>query len=330
MKKLVLLILMVLSLAVLSACGAQQPSTTNNNGNTAAEKGEAKKIKIGASLLTQSHPFYVAIKEAMEKEANSQNVELDIAVADQDLNRQISAIEDFINKGVDAIIITPVDSDGVKGAIMKAKDANIPVVTVDIKANGVEVDSHIATDNYTGGMIAAEAMAKYLGEKGEIGLITYPEVQSVRDRIDGFKKIAGTYPDLKIVTELPGRTRQEAKSASEDMLTSNPNLNGIFGFGDDMAIAATTAIAEKSSKAIVVGFDGLEEARKSVGQDNAFKAVVVQFPDKMGSLGVTNAIKLAKGESVEKEVPVTPGLYVNGKGFVDVKVENEKVTINLQ
>jgi len=315
-KALALMMISVLIMGLIAGCGKD-------------EAGDGK-IKIGASLLTQSHPFQVAIKEALEKEAKAENVDIDISIADQDLNRQISAVEDFINKGVDAIIITPVDSDGIKGAIMKAKEANIPVVTVDVKANGVEVDSHIATDNFTGGMIAAEAMAQYLDQKGEIGLITYPEVQSVRDRIDGFKKIAGTYPDLKIVTELPGRTREEAKSASEDMLTSNPNLSGIFGFGDDMAIAATTAIAERGSNAIVVGFDGLEEARKKVDEDNAFKAVVVQFPDKMGTEAVKNAVKLAKGETVDKEVPITPGLYVHGKGFVDVKVENDKVEVNVK
>ncbi|RYD03567.1 hypothetical protein N752_19360 [Desulforamulus aquiferis] len=114
------------------------------------------------------------------------------------------------------------------------------------------------------------------------------------------------------------------------MLTSKPGLVGIFGFGDDMAIAATAAIAERGSKAIVVGFDGLEEARKSVDQDNAFKAVVVQYPDKMGSVGVINAVKLAKGEAVEKVVPVTPGLYITGKGFIDVTVENDKVNLTLE
>ncbi|MGM7719742.1 substrate-binding domain-containing protein [Metabacillus sp. Hm71] len=319
-KALSIYLISVLIIGLLTGCAGS--AETNSQ-----EGSEKESIKIGASILTQSHPFYVAIKESIEAEAKNQNVELDVSVADQDLNRQISAIEDFINRGVDAIIITPVDSDGVKGAIMKAKEANIPVVTVDIKANGVEVDSHIATDNYSGGMIAAEAMAKNLDEKGEIGLITYPEIQSVNDRIEGFKKIADTYPNLKIVTELPGRNREEAKTASEDMLTSHPNLNGIFGFGDDMAIAATTAVAEKGSDAIVVGFDGLEEARKSVDEDNAFKAVVVQFPDKMGAEGVINAVRLAKGETVEKEVPITPGLYVNGKGLVEVTVDDDKVTI---
>lgn len=320
MKKILALVLAtVMLLTVVVGCTSKSDIPDKEDG-----------ITIGASLLTQAHPFQVAIKEAIEEEAENQGAKVDVAIADQDLNRQISAIEDFINKEVDVIILTPVDSDGVKGAIMKAKEADIPVITIDVKANDVEVDSHIATDNYSGGMIAAEAMAQYLDEKGEVGLITYPEVQSVRDRIDGFKKVAEQYPDMEIVIELPGRTREEAKKASEDMLTSKPDLKGIFGFGDDMAIAATTAIAERKSDTIVVGFDGLQEARDSVDEDNAFLAVVVQYPDKMGAEAVKNAVKLVKGETVEKEVPITPGIYINGKGFVDVTVEGDKVNTNVK
>ena len=314
MKK-TLSIFLVFTMIILSACG-------NSSGGK-----DKDQITIGASLLTQSHPFQLAIKEAIEKEAKTENVKVDVSIADQDLNRQISAIEDFINKGVDAIIVIPVDSDGIKGAIMKAQDAKIPVITVDVRANDVEVDSHIATDNYSGGMIAAEAMAKYMGGSGDVGLITYPEVQSVRDRIEGFKENALNHSGLNIVVELPGRTREEAKTASEDMLTSKPSLKGIFGFGDDMAIAATSAISERGSDAVVIGFDGLEEAQNSVDKDNAFKAVVVQFPDQMGEVAVKNAVKLINGEDVEKETPITPGLYIEGKGFVDVKVEDGKVTI---
>lgn len=314
MKKVVALI-MVMLLVVLAGC------------SSAGSKAENDEIVIGASLLTQAHPFQVAIKEAIEKESANQGVKVDVSIADQDLNRQIAAIEDFITKQVDAIILVPVDSDGIMGAVNKAKEANIPVITVDIKANGVEVDSHIATDNYSGGLIAAEAMAKYLNGEGEVGLITYPEVQSVRDRIAGFKDNAVNHPGLNIVTELPGRTREEAKTASEDMLTANPNLKGIFGFGDDMALAATAAISERGSDAVVIGFDGLEEAQNSVMEENAFKAVVVQFPDKMGEVAVQNAVKVINGETVEKEMPITPGLYIQGEGFVDVKVEDGKVTI---
>lgn len=318
MKKIIAL-LMVLTMVVLAGCNA---ADTGNGGDDGDDE-----IVIGASLLTQAHPFQVAIKESIEAEAENQGVSVDVSIADQDLNRQIAAIEDFITKEVDAIIIVPVDSDGVMGAVNKAKDANIPVITVDVKANDVEVDSHIATDNYSGGLIAAEAMAKYIEGEGEVALITYPEVQSVRDRIDGFKDNAENHPGLDIVTELPGRTREEAKTASEDMLTAHTNLKGIFGFGDDMALAATAAISERDSDAVVIGFDGLEEAQNSVMEENAFKAVVVQFPDQMGEVAVQNAIKIINGESVEKEVPITPGLYIQGEGFVDVKVEEGTVTI---
>ncbi|QIK70937.1 substrate-binding domain-containing protein [Erysipelothrix sp. HDW6C] len=315
MKNIVIVLLMA---TLLVACG-------NADSNDSADS----KVKVGASLLTASHPFQVAIKESMESEATANDIELTVAIADQDLNRQISDIEDFITKKVDVIVLTPVDSDGIRGAIQKAKDAGIPVVTVDVKANDIEVDAHIATDNYSGGMIAAEAMQQLIDGSGEIGLITYPEVQSVRDRIDGFKKTAALYPNMKIVTELPGRTREEALTASQDMLTSNPSIKGIFGFGDDMAIAATNAISEKKSEAIVVGFDGLKEAQDKVTEPNAFKAVVVQHPDQMGKASMEVAKKLAKGESVEKEIAITPGLFVEGKGMVDVKVNGDKVELNL-
>jgi len=280
---------------------------------------DSGKIRVGASVLTSSHPFYQAIKVALEEEAAVQNVELTVTVADQDLNRQLSSIEDFINKNVDVIIITPVDSDGVKGAILKAKSAGIPVITVDIKANGVDVYSHIATDNYTGGMLAGQAMAEYLDYKGKVALITYPEVQSVRDRIDGFKEQVAKYEGIEVVAELPGRTREEAKTATEDMMTANPEIDGVFGFGDDMAIAATTVVKERNSSAIVIGFDGMEEGRKTVDADNAFKAVVMQAPGRMGSTAIDLAVKIANGETVEQNIPIIPGLYIYGAGEVSVK-----------
>jgi ribose transport system substrate-binding protein len=294
------------------------------------KRGNSGKIRVGASVLTQSHPFYQSIKVALEEQAEAQGVDLTITVADQDLNRQLSSIEDFINKKVDVIIITPVDSDGVKGAVLKANAAKIPVITVDIKANGVNVISHIATDNYTGGKLAGEAMAKYLGYKGKVALITYPEVQSVRDRIKGFKEQVAPYKNIKIVTELPGRTREEAKTTTEDMMTAHPDLNGIFGFGDDMAIAATTVIKEKKSNAIVIGFDGMDEGRKRVDADNAFKAVVMQAPDKMGKTAIDLAIKIVHGQSVEKHIPIIPGLYIYGKGKIPVTFDNGKISFDLQ
>lgn len=80
----------------------------------------AKEYKIGASLLTQQHPFYIDLANAMKEEAKKDNVNLSVSIANQDLNKQLSDVEDFITKKVDAIIISPVDSKGVQAAIIKA------------------------------------------------------------------------------------------------------------------------------------------------------------------------------------------------------------------
>lgn len=97
----------------------------------------AKEYKIGASLLTQQHPFYIDLANAMKEEAKKDNVNLSVSIANQDLNKQLSDVEDFITKKVDAIIISPVDSKGVQAAIIKADKAGIPVITVDVAAEGV-------------------------------------------------------------------------------------------------------------------------------------------------------------------------------------------------
>jgi ribose transport system substrate-binding protein len=122
---------------------------------------------IGASLLTQQHPFYIELAEAMKAEAKEKNVALEVAIANQDLNKQLADVEDFIVKGVDVIVISPVDSQGVRAAIAKAEKAGIKVITVDVPANGATVTSHIGTDNFTG-VKAGELMAEVLGNKGKV------------------------------------------------------------------------------------------------------------------------------------------------------------------
>lgn len=324
----------VFSIAGLAACsnsGDSGTSTESGSQSATEEAGDVSSdIHIGAALLTQSHPYQVDLKEAMEQEAAAKGVKLTVSIADQDLDKQLSQVEDFINQDVDAIIMVPVDADGVTGAIKKAQNAGIPVVTADTPAANVEVDAHVGTDNYTGGLIAAEALAQFIDGKGDVGVITYPEVQSVRDRVEGFKKTMENYPDITIAKETPGRDRQEAKAASEDMLTSIPGLAGIFGFGDDMAIAASQAVADAGTDTVVVGFDGMDEALKTVDGDNAFYAVVVQYPDEIGKVAVDNALGLIDDEDVPANTPITPGLYVHGLGEVPVTVDGDTVTLSVK
>lgn len=271
----------------------------------------AEPLTIGVSLLTQQHPFYVALADAMKQEARKDGVTLDIAIANQDLNKQVSDVEDFISKHVNAIILSPVDSRGVKAAVSKAQKAGIPLITVDIAADGVDVICHVATDNFAGGVKAGELMAKSLGGKGNVGIIDYPTVQSVMDRVAGFKKALSAYPNMRIVSIQPGITRAEALTAAQNMLQANPDLTGIFGFGDDAALAALVAVksAGRASQVKIVGFDGMPEARSAVDKEPSFVGVIRQYPEKMGAIAVDAAVKVLHGQKVSQLIPVVPGVY---------------------
>lgn len=277
----------------------------------AATAAHAADVKIGASLLTQQHPFYVELANAMKAEAAKDHAHIDIAIANQDLSKQIADVQDFVTKKVDVIVISPVDSKGVKAAVLTAQRAGIPVITVDISAQGVEVASHIATDNYAGGLQAGALMCKVLGGKGKVGVIDYPTIQSVIDRVTGFKKALAACPDVKIVAVQPGITRADALSAAQNMLQANPDLAGIFGFGDDAAMAAAVAGKSTGNHVKVIGFDGMPEARAAVDKNPNFVGVIRQYPDKMGALAVDTAVKVAAKQSVPKLQPVTPGQYLN-------------------
>jgi ribose transport system substrate-binding protein len=274
----------------------------------------ADKFTIGASLLTSQHPFYVLLANAMKEEAVKDGVDLKLTIANQDISKQLADVEDFITKGVDAIIISPVDSKAVKGGILKAQKAGIPVITVDIAAYGVDVTSHVATDNYGGGVKAGELMAKALNGKGNVAVIDVPVSQSVIDRVAGFKKALESSPDIKIVAIQPGLNRAESLAAAQNMLQAHPDIVGIFGYGDDAALAALAAVksAHLEDKVKIVGFDGMEEARNAVDKNPCFVGVIRQEPEKMGAEAVDTAVKVLKHENVEKLQPIPPGIYTAG------------------
>ncbi|MGV6987992.1 substrate-binding domain-containing protein [Testudinibacter sp. P80/BLE/0925] len=266
---------------------------------------------VGASLLTQQHPFYIELADAIKAEAKEKGVDLEVSIANQDLGKQLADVEDFIVKGAKAIIISPVDSKGVLPAIKKAQSAGIKVITVDVPADGIEVTSYVGTDNYTGGVKAGELMAKVLNNKGNVAIIDYPTVQSVVARVDGFKQALSNYPEIKIVAQQTGITRAEALAVAQNMLQANPDIQGIFGFGDDAALAAAVAVksARLQDQVKVIGFDGMKEARDAVDSDPVMVGVIQQYPDKMGREALNTAVKVLAGEEVAKEQPIEPGVY---------------------
>ncbi len=274
------------------------------------KKEEKSSKKIGVTLLARAHIFYRDLEDGLNSQADSNGYQLIISSADFDLGKQISQIEDFISRNVDAIIVCPVDSKGIGPAIEEANRANIPVFTADIAAEEGKVVSHIASDNVAGGRLAGEYLAKLLNGKGELAIIDQPAITSVLDRVKGFKEAIAKFPNLTIVSDVNGMgVRDRSLQAATDVLQAHPNLAGIFGINDDSALGALDAVKQFNGKNIsIVGYDATPPARKAILEGSALKADVVQYPVKIGITTIKEIKNYFEGKQVPRLVPVDVGI----------------------
>lgn len=266
-----------LLLAAASVFVACKPKDAGS-GNGAGSK------TIGVSLLTREHDFYRQLESGLRDEAAKRGYRLIITTGDFDLAKQQSEIDNFLVQGVDAIVVCPTDTKGIAPAIEKANAANVPVFTADIAAQGGKVVSHIASDNVAGGRLAAEYVAKAIGGKGDVGIISQPELQSVIDRESGFREAIAKYPGIHIVAAINGAgVRDRALRAADDMFQAHPNLAAVFAINDETALGAlSSAETHRLQKLVIVGYDAAPEALKAIAQGTQLKADVAQQPTDIG------------------------------------------------
>jgi ribose transport system substrate-binding protein len=279
---------------------------------------QENKMRIGVSLLTMTNPFFRDLGEAMREEAAKHNMEVLLTAAEFDAARQRHQVSDFIVKRVDAIVLSPADSKAVGTAIMEANRAGIPVFTVDIAAlaPGAEVVSHVATDNYGGGRLAAQALIEAIEGEGKVAILDHPVVESVMLRTKGFhdelqeqRRAKGI--KVEVVATLPGGgARDRSFQVAEDLLQAHPDLKGIFAINDPSALGAVAALekAGKLNQVKIVGFDGMPEGKRAIKAGQIY-ADPIQFPDRIGQTAVQIIAKYFEGDEVPAEVLIPTQLY---------------------
>jgi ribose transport system substrate-binding protein len=282
-------------------------------GTMGASMASAAAPKIGLAVSTLNNPFFVDLRDGALEEAKKVGLTITVADAQNDPNRQLSQVENFIEQGVSIILVNPCDSAAIVPAIKAANRAKIPVITVDRGADGGEVVCHIASDNVQGGEMAGEFLAKLIGYKGKVvELEGIPGTSAARDRGKGFNEVMKKYPDIKIVArQEAGFDRAKGMTVMENILQAQPQIDGIFCHNDEMALGALRAIeaAGRLSAIKIVGFDATDDAVKSV-KDGKMVATVAQKPRVMGSTAVETAKQVLDGAKVGAFIPVALELIV--------------------
>ncbi|WED55511.1 ribose ABC transporter substrate-binding protein RbsB [Exiguobacterium profundum] len=290
--------LLALTMVLMAACSTEQPGSSSE---TETKDGD---YEIGLSISTLNNPFFVALKEGAEEQANEMDATLTVADAQNDAAKQVNDVEDMIQKGMDLILINPTDSEAVGAAVQAANDAGIPVITVDRNAETGDVVAHVASDNVAGGQLAGDYMVELVGEGQKVvELEGIPGASATRDRGQGFNEaIDGK---LEVVAKQSANfDRAEGLTVMENILQNNKDIVAVFAHNDEMALGAVQALeAAGMSDVKVIGFDATDDAVKAV-EGGTMAATVAQKPAEIGKLGVEAAINHLKGETVEENIPV--------------------------
>lgn len=300
----------------LFACVGCAPSTSSNDSQSASLSG-VKPIQIGVSFQELDNPYFVVMKEAAEEAARSIGAELHITDARHDVTKQISDVEDLIQKGIDILLLNPTDSVGIEAAVQAAHSAGVVVVAVDAQAQG-PVDSFVGSKNYDAGRLAGEALAKILDEQGKVAILDGIPVVPILERVKGFREAIAKHPGITIVDVQNGRQeRSAAMTVTENMIQSHPDLNGLFSVNDGGAMGALSAITASGKDIALVSVDGLAEVVDAVMRGGPFKATVAQFP--RDQIRVALGLGLAKywGAEIPAQIPLDVKLLTpeNAQGF---------------
>lgn len=296
MKKLTTIVLLT-ALLVLSACSTEAPewSKSNEGGSTTGEQ----QIKLGLSISTLNNPFFVSVKDGVMDEAKKHSVEVIVIDAQNDSAKQGNDIEDLLQQGVTALLINPVDSAAISTAVQSANGLNIPVVTLDRSADSGEVVTLVASDNVAGGSMAAQFIVDTVGEGAKvIELEGSPGASATRERGKGFHDIADT--KLKVIAKQTANfDRSNGLTVMENLLQGHPDVQAVFAHNDEMALGAIEAIQSSGKNIPIIGFDGNEDALKSI-EDGKLTGTIAQQPALIGQLAVQAAKDVLDGKEVEQ------------------------------
>lgn len=239
---------------------------------------------------------------------------------EDDRAQQITVVEDFIARGVDGIVLAPLDDRALCRPVQEAMRERIPVVIIDSGLQGDDYISFVATYNYKGGVIAAKRMGELLRGKGDVFLIRYQVGSaSTTEREQGFiDTIKKDYPEILFLVQdqYAGSTTETAYQLAENLLSRFPDVDGIFCPNESSTFGTLRAIQETglAGRVKFVGFDSSPKLVQGL-KDSYIHGLVLQNPMKMGYLGVKQMVLYLRGERIEKQIDT--GVYLATRENMD-------------
>jgi ribose transport system substrate-binding protein len=261
-----------------------------------------------------THEFWKAIHAGAEKAAPGHNIKIiwKGPLREDDREEQIKVVEDFINKKVDGIILAPLDDAALVPAVQNAVANKIPVVIIDSDLKSDVYASFCATDNFKGGQMAGDEMARLLNGKGKVAMLRYAEGSaSTTNRENGFLDAIKKHKGIEVVVDnqYGGATAETAQQKSENLIApfkkpdGTVGVDGIFCCNESTTFGMLRALqdAKLAGKMKFIGFDASTKLVDALGAGE-LDGLIVQDPMNMGFTGVKTMASVLRGDPVNKRI----------------------------
>jgi ribose transport system substrate-binding protein len=285
-------------------------------GSTLALPAAEKSYTVAVVPKGTTHEFWKSINAGAFKardELAGQGVKVEVIwkgpLKEDDRDQQIQTVENFTTRRVSGIVLAPLDSQALVRPVNNAVRARVPVVIIDSGLKTESYVSFVATDNYKGGVLAAEHLGKLLAGKGNVILLRYAVGSaSTEEREAGFlDTLKKKFPAIKLLAsdQYAGPTRETSYQASQNLLNRfGRDVNGIFCPNENSTVGMTKAlrdIGKTGGKVKMVGFDAGSQSVADL-KNGDVQGLIVQNPVFMGYKGVMTIIEHLQGKKVEKRI----------------------------
>jgi len=283
----------------------------------AGDKPQTHRPLVFVMVPKGVHPYFIPVYDGFKAAAAHYGVQVEMdAPPTFDVRLQVKVIEDLIARGVDGIAISADDDAGLVDVVKRAAQAGIKVITFDAPAPSTAALTYIGTDNHAAGYEAGRWMAEAMGGTGKVAILQGGlDATNLNQRTQGFEEALARYAPGMTVTEVVNEHGDFSESVikTERLLSSTPDLRGIFSVSAEGAPAAATVIrrAGKAGRIVVAGFDDLPDTIKGI-RDGTISFCVVQNTYAMGWLSVERLLDAVHGRKIPPFID-TGALFVNRK-----------------
>lgn len=304
MRKIAAMLTVCVLAVSMIGCASKKEETNKTKESSKSVEGSDEGLHIGVTMQGNQSGFvqYMTSSIYQYQETEAPDVNLEVVFADDDAAKQLSQVETFVSKGVDAIIMNPVDKTQGATAVDMAADAGIPVITLNTLTESENNAAHVGSDDVEAGRLQMEKIIEIVGEDARLAYVDAVLGHSAQvGRSQGYAEVLEKNPSVELVVHDTGNwSPEESLRLVENWLQSGKELDAILCMADCQLTGVITAVenAGKIGEIKLAGMDCDPVILKAI-EDGKVDCSIWQDGNSQGENAIRLAIEAAKGNEVE-------------------------------